>query len=400
MQNILVIGGGFAGLSAALNGADQVRQHGGEIAVTVVSNSEYITMRPRLYEVNPQNLREPLRPIFDAAGIPFKCAEARAIDPVARTVELNAPNGEPETLSYDRLILTAGSRLKSPPVPGLAENSWNIDSYDGAVAFDEHLQRITNGGSAPGSGTFVIIGAGITGIEFALEMRTRIDAHGNTDAAKNARIVLIDRAPVIGPDIGDNPRPVITEALDEGGVETLLGRQVQAAAADHLTLDDGTRIKTASVIVTTGLVANRLGADIGGTLDEIGRLHVDDNLSVKGRTDIFAAGDMAHASADDTHVALMSCQHAGTMGKYAGYNAARDLLGLPLRRYRQPNYTTCIDLGEYGAMYSEGWEREVKTTGAEANARKRMINEQWIYPPQAGTAEDIFAARRIDENGR
>jgi NADH dehydrogenase len=71
-----------------------------------------------------------------------------------------------------------------------------------------------------------------------------------------------------------------------------------------------------------------------------------------------------------------------------------------LRRYRQPNYTTCIDLGEYGAMYSEGWEREVKTTGAEANVRKRMINEQWIYPPQAGTAEDIFAARRIDENGR
>lgn len=60
MQYILVIGGGFAGLSAALNGADQVCQHGGEIAVTVVSNSEYITMRPRLYEVNPQNLREPL----------------------------------------------------------------------------------------------------------------------------------------------------------------------------------------------------------------------------------------------------------------------------------------------------------------------------------------------------
>jgi NADH dehydrogenase len=75
MQNILVIGGGFAGLSAALNAADQAEQHGGDIAVTCVSNSEYFTMRPRLYEVNPQNLREPLRPIFDAAGIPFQCAE-------------------------------------------------------------------------------------------------------------------------------------------------------------------------------------------------------------------------------------------------------------------------------------------------------------------------------------
>ena len=71
-----------------------MRQHGGEIAVTCVSNSEFITMRPRLDEVNPQNLCEPLRPIFDAAGIPFKCAETHAIDPVARMVKLNASNGE------------------------------------------------------------------------------------------------------------------------------------------------------------------------------------------------------------------------------------------------------------------------------------------------------------------
>jgi NADH dehydrogenase len=331
---------------------------------------------------------------------PFSAPKGRGIDAATQTVQLAAPNEEPQSVSYDRLILTAGSRLKSPPVPGLADHSWNIDDYDGAVAFDGHLRRITNGGSVPGSGTFVIVGAGFTGIELALEMRHRIGAHGDRDAARDARIILIDRAPVIGPDIGDNPRPVIAEALDQAGIETLLGRQVQEAAADHLTLDDGTRIATASIVVTTGLVANPLGAGIGGTLDEMGRLHVDDNLRVKGRTDIFVAGDMAHAAADDTHVALMSCQHAGTMGKYVGYSAARDLLGLALRPYRQPNYTTCIDLGEYGAMYSEGWEREVKYSGAEANARKRMINEQRIYPPEPGAAEDIFAARRIDENGR
>jgi NADH dehydrogenase len=124
MQNILVIGGGFAGLNAALNAADQAAQHGGDIAVTLVSDSEYITIRPRLYEANPENLREPLRPLFDAAGIGFKIGNAESIDASRRTASLQGG----ETLAYDRLVLAAGSQLKSLPVPGIAEHAFNIDS--------------------------------------------------------------------------------------------------------------------------------------------------------------------------------------------------------------------------------------------------------------------------------
>ena len=68
----------------------------------------------------------------------------------------------------------------------------------------------------------------------------------------------------------------------------------------------------------------------------------------------------------------MSCQHSKTMGKYAGYNAVRELLGLPLKRYRQPNYTSCLDLGNFGAVFTTGWERQVQYFGADLSARGRQ----------------------------
>ena len=88
------------------------------------------------------------------------------------------------------------------------------------------------------------------------------------------------------------------------------------------------------------------------------------------------------------------------MGKYAGHNAARNLMGLETRAYRQPNFVTYMDFGDHGAIFTTGWDREVGASGPEVNARKRMINEQVIYPPKATSREEIFTARRIDENGR
>jgi NADH dehydrogenase len=246
----------------------------------------------------------------------------------------------------------------------------------------------------------VIVGAGIIGIELALEMHTRLAAHGGSAAAHKARIILVERDAVLGLEIGDNPRPMIEKALTEAGVEILLGSEVTEAHPDHLILSNGARIDTATIIVTSKMEASPLGATIGVELDEQGRLPVDEMLRAEGEAEIFAAGDVARAYVDDTNLAVMSCQHAGTMGKYAGHNAARDLMGMSLRPYRQPDYVTCMDLGAYGAIFTTGWDRVVQASGPEVNARKRMINEQLIYPPEATSREEIFAARRIDENGR
>jgi NADH dehydrogenase len=117
---------------------------------------------------------------------------------------------------------------------------------------------------------------------------------------------------------------------------------------------------------------------------------VTQELRVEGSDHVFAAGDVAHASAAHGHAILQSCQHAQTTGRFAGYNAAADLAGLPLQAYRQPLYTTCLDLGAAGAVLTKGWDRTVQATGEHAKSIKRRINTHLIYPPADGPA--ILAA--------
>ncbi len=107
---------------------------------------------------------------------------------------------------------------------------------------------------------------------------------------------------------------------------------------------------------------------------------VDRNLRVAAVPTIFAAGDTAQAATDDLgHLALMSCQHANRLGASAGFNAAADLLGVPLEPYQQKNYVTCPSiLARPDAVFTRGWDSKVEMSGDKAKAMKREINTQWI----------------------
>lgn len=142
---------------------------------------------------------------------------------------------------------------------------------------------------------------------------------------------------------------------------------------------------------TGGLRASHLAADLRAGTDRLGRVPVDARLRV-GTGDVFAAGDVARAMADADHPAPMSCQHAIPMGRFAGHNAAADLLGGPLLSYDQSDYVTCLDLGAAGAVFTRGWDRHVLFTGATAKRLKEQINRQDIVPPLSGLRRDLFAA--------
>lgn len=95
---------------------------------------------------------------------------------------------------------------------------------------------------------------------------------------------------------------------------------------------------------------------------------------------VYAAGDTAAAETEGGHRTMPSCQHALPLGRFAGHNVAADLLGLPPVPFAPDPYVTCLDLGSAGAVFTTGWDRRVKWTGETAKARKRTVNEDWIYP--------------------
>jgi NADH dehydrogenase len=385
-HKILIVGGGFAGFWAALAAR---RVAGPRVEVTLVSPEPMLEMRPRLYEAKPETLAVALLPLLRKVDIGFVRAAATHLDSSAKTVTLATG----DRLTYDRLVVATGSRMRRPPVPG-AEAAFSVDNQAEAIVFDRRLRDIVDDVARP---TIAVVGAGFTGTELALELRDRLLAHGaNNDVAERLRIVLIDRAAAIGPELGPGPRPVIEAALAAAGVELRLGVTVQALASDRVNFADGSVLAADAVVLATGMAASPFAAQIPGTRDRLGRVIVDASLRAPAAPDIFVAGDAAAADTGDGHQTLQSCQHAGQLGRVAGENAARDLLGLPPVPYEQLRYVTCLDLGRSGAVITQGWERRVEKTGDEGKAVKRLINTQIIYPPVDGTAEALLASSSID----
>jgi NADH:ubiquinone reductase (H+-translocating) len=314
--------------------------------------------------------------------------EAIGLDTAAKVVTLAAG----ERLAYDRMVVATGSRMRRPPVPG-ADAAFSVDNQAEAIAFDRRLREIARDVAEP---TIAVVGAGFTGIELALELRDRIKVHGADRAAERLRIVLIDRAEIVGRVLGPGPRPEIEAALAAANVELRLGAGVQALVADHVSFADGSVIAADAVVLASGMAASPFAAQVPGARDELGRVVVNTALQAPAAPDVFVAGDAAAADTGDGHRTLQSCQHANQLGRVAGENAARDLLGLPLMPYSQLRYVTCLDLGRSGAVIAQGWERRVEKTSSEGKAVKQLINTQIIYPPADSTAEGLLARSTID----
>lgn len=96
----------------------------------------------------------------------------------------------------------------------------------------------------------------------------------------------------------------------------------------------------------------------------------------------------------------MSCQHGRPMGRYAGYNVIGDLLGRQMRALRIPWYVTVLDLGPAGAVYTEGWNRDVVAAGPVAKSTKKTINTERIYPPLTGDRKALLVAAAPDLQAR
>jgi NADH dehydrogenase FAD-containing subunit len=379
-NKIVIVGAGFAGVWSALSAkrlASLINKEN-DLQVLVIAPEPSLVLRPRLYEANPSKMSHPLGSLFKAAGIDFFQGIVEEIHTLSHTVQVRSPEDIKATIDYDRLILAAGSSVVRPNgISGIELNAFDVDSLSSATKLEAHIKNLASLPTSPARNTVVVCGAGFTGIEAATELPKRL-RH-----IANSRIVLVENANDVGPELGPGPRPIIIEALNELGVEVKLGSAVTAIDTDSVTLASGECIETKTAIWTAGVRATPLTHQIPGERDPLSRLRVDQNLRVPSAPDVFATGDTACAFADGKgHYALMSCQHALQLGRVSGHNAAADLLGEPLIEYEQAAYNCCLDLGEWGTVIAEGWERKVMLTGDLAKRVKCHINQKLIYPPE------------------
>ena len=245
------MGSGFSGMWAAVSAARLSALAGNNsLSIAVLAPVAELRVRPRFYEENVSTMVAPLTELFAELGIAFIAGEAQRIDTSSKTVLYRDSNGAIADVARERLILATGSQTKRPPVAGLAEYAFDIDQLDSAGLFEQHLDSLVSRPSTPERNTVVVCGGGFTGIELATELhgrlRTRFGTHTKT------KVIVVERGATIGGRYSEALRNTIEEASSALGVEWRLNSEVEAIDASGVTLKNGERIASATVVWTAG----------------------------------------------------------------------------------------------------------------------------------------------------
>jgi NADH dehydrogenase len=353
---VVVVGGGFAGHTAARGLAKRL---GNAAEIVLVNPTDYFLYLPLLPEVaagviDPRRITVPLAATLP--GVRVALGEVDAVDLDERTVGWTDPEGGRGELRYDRLVLAAGSVNKLLPIPGVADHAHGFRGIPEALYLRDHVTRqielaasATDPAERAARCTFVVVGAGYTGTEVAAQGPLLTDALVRRHEAlrdQPVRWLLLDLADRVLPELDPRLSRTADRVLRERGVEVRTGQSVQEATPEHVCLTTGEKVPTRTLVWCVGVRPDPLVESIGLPTDH-GRLVVDAQLAVPGHPGVFACGDAA-AVPDVTRpgeVTAMTAQHATRQGWLAARNVAASLGSGTPRGYRHHDLGFVVELG-------------------------------------------------------
>ena len=346
---VLIIGGGFAGLTAmhalARSGA----------AVTLVDRNVYSTFQPLLYEVATAGLTaaDVAYPLWSATfrlGAHYRKGELASLDLDRRVATLDTG----EELSYDYLIIATGVSAAFFGVPGAAEHALSLYTRRDAVTLRNALMdalESRNEGLTDPDVDITVVGGGATGVELAgalAELRNFALAavYPNIDRSM-FHVRLIEMGTALLAPYNRKLRDYTRQQLVNRGVEVMLGTAIKEVRADSVLLADGSERRSDITVWAAGVA----GPDAGWTRalprGKGGRIEVGADLRVIGQDRVFAAGDIAINSAEPVP---QLAQPALQEGKHAGEQVARLLSGLPTEPYSYHDKGIMATIGRQSAV--------------------------------------------------
>ncbi len=346
-HRVVIVGAGFGGLEATFGLA------GAPVQITLVDRRNHHLFQPLLYQVATASLATseiawPIRYLLrDRPEVTTLFATVTGVDAGAKCVQLD----DGDALPYDTLVLATGARHAyfghdewEPFAPGLKtlEDATTLRRRI-LVAF-ERAERESDPQRRAALLTFVIVGAGPTGVELAgtiaeLAHETLPPDFRNIDTHK-ARVVLIEAGPRVLAGFADDLSAYAQRSLESIGVEVVLGQAVTECSADHVVYG-GNRLDTTTIIWAAGVRASPAAEWLGAPADRAERLQVLPDLTVPGHPDIFAIGDTVAINGPDGKPVPGIAPAAKQQGRYVaecdqGAAARRQDRAVPLQACRQP----------------------------------------------------------------
>lgn len=339
MTHILIIGGGFGGVYAAKQLLHHFK-HVKDIAITLISKTNYFLFIPMLHEVATgglcgHDLTEPFREIISSKNFHFLKDTILSIDLNKKTVKTATTN-----LAYDYLVLATGSTTNFYNVPGAEQHALTLKSLEDAHTIKRHLiESVEQAFKKPDTEerkkytSVAIIGAGATGIELSIEIKELMDQllKNNPNNSDTPTITLIQRGDAILPQFPEL-RKDVEKALINHHITLLLNSPVSEITDHEVRIASGTTIHANTIIWTAGITPNTIPTTPPVT-NKQGYLEVNQFLQLTKYPTVFAIGDCASYIPPGKTLPMPAlAQVASEEGKHA----AKNIINLITNKSLQP----------------------------------------------------------------
>jgi NADH dehydrogenase len=351
---VVIIGGGFGGLYASRALANQ------PVDVTLIDRTNHHLFQPLLYQVatamlSPADIAQPIRAILkEAKNIRVVMGRVESIDTSARVVHTHGSQ-----YPYQYLIVAAGARHSyfgndhwEEFAPGLKNLSDALELRRRILNSFEIAETTSDPEVQRAAMTFVVIGAGPTGVEMAgsiseLAKRTIVLDFRNIQTQR-ARIVLLDAAPMVLPMFDETLCASALRQLEKLDIEVRVGTKVLGVTAEGVQLENEF-IRARTVVWAAGNSASPLAKELGET-DRQGRIIVNEDLSVPAHPEIFAVGDVANFSHQGGKPGPGVAPFAMQSGEHAARNVLAKAIGNPSQPFKYWDKGSMATIGRNKAI--------------------------------------------------
>ena len=356
-KKVLIVGAGYAGIEAALTLNKKKKKD--DIEVTLVDKNPYHTLLTELHEVagnrvSEEAIRIPLKSIFKYTDVKLVMDEIEQFD-----LDKNTLYSDQASYSYDYLILSMGSTPNYFGIPGLKENSFSLWSFDDAVRIREHIKKTfilaaqeNDGAKRKSLLTFVVAGAGFTGVEMIGELAvwSRSLCREYNIPRKDVRLIIVDMLPRILSTLDEKNAAKAHSYMEKKlGIEIMLNTKIKEADENGLTVENGF-IESGTIIWAAGV---RCSEDVDQIdVDKIGgpkRVIVDEFSRTK-HDNVYVAGDMSALLDENKKCYPAMVENAIQTAHGSAENILSRIQGKEQKKVTVKMHGTMVSVGNYFAV--------------------------------------------------
>ncbi|ULO07089.1 FAD-dependent oxidoreductase [Paenibacillus sp. 19GGS1-52] len=386
MKKIVILGGGYGGVLTAKKLAKKFKNNK-EIEIKLIDRNPYHTLLTELHEVAANRAPEDsikidLKKIFAGLKVDVVLDEVTNID--FKTKKLTS---EKATYAYDYLVIGTGSKPTFFGIPGAEENTLSFWSYDDAVALKRQIRDMytlaakeKNAAVRRSMLTFVVVGAGFTGVELIGEMAENRDELCNEffiDPSE-VRLIVADMAPKVLPILPDKLIQKAEARLRKLNIEIVTSAKITEVGKGSVALGEKNIVDAHTVVWTAGVEGSELVGTLGDNVQQQGRKRIvtNENLESVDHKNVYVVGDnIFFIPEGETRPVPQMVENAEQAAPVIATNIAADINGTAKKAYKPGFHGTMVSIGSRYGVANVGLPGKFfMLTGFMAMLSKHFIN--------------------------